>query len=121
MKISSYRGLIVWQKVMDLAVEVYSLTKTLPKEETYGLSNPMRRAAVSVSSNIAEGQARRSTGEFLNFLSIAQGSLAELDTQIILAQRFRYTTKEQTAKVGALIIEVSKMLSSLHSKLATGH
>ena len=98
MKINSYRDLIVWQKAMDLAAEVHLLSKAFPRDELYGLTSQVRRAAISVPSNIAEGQARQSTAEFLNFLSYAQGSLAEVDTQILLAQRFCYVTSEATAR-----------------------
>ncbi len=117
MNIKSYKDLIVWRKAMDLAAEVHLLSKVFPKEELYGLASQVRRAAISVPSNIAEGQARQSTAEFLNFLSIAQGSLAEVETQIALAQRFHYVTAEATAKVGSLAVEISKMLFSLRAKL----
>ena len=120
MKINSYKDLIVWQKAMDLAEEVYRLSRAFPKEELYGLTSQLRRAVVSVPSNIAEGQARQGTAEFLNFLSIAQGSLAEVDTQLLLAQRFQYLTPETTIKAAGLIVEVSKMLASLRAKLAAG-
>src|SRR5580658_2279131 len=80
-----YKDLLVWQKGMNLAKLVYKLTVRFPSEERYGLTSQMRRAAVSVPSNIAEGQARRGTNEFLQFLSIAEGSLAELDTQLSLS------------------------------------
>jgi four helix bundle protein len=100
---------------------VYLLGKLFPMEEIYGLTSQVRRAAVSVRSNIAEGQVRQSTAEFLNFLSIAQGSLAEVDTQIPLAQRFHYVTAAATAKAVSLTVEVSKMLSSLRAKLSTSH
>jgi four helix bundle protein len=119
MKINSYKDLIVWRKAMDLAAEVHLLSRSFPKKEIYGLTSQVRRAAVSVPSNIAEGQARQSTAEFLNFLSIAQGSLAEVDTQIMLAQRFHYLTAEMAAGVVSLTVEISKMLFSLRSKLAT--
>jgi four helix bundle protein len=119
MKINNYRDLIVWRKAMDLAAEVHLLSKGFPRDELYGLTSQVRRAAVSIPSNIAEGQARQSTAEFLNFLSIAQGSLAEVDTQILLAQRFQYVSDETTAKAASLIIEVSKMLFSLRAKLTT--
>jgi four helix bundle protein len=121
MKINSYRDLVVWQKAMDLASEVHVLSKAFPKEEIYGLTSQMRRAAISVPSNIAEGQARRSTAEFLNFLSIAQGSLAEVDTQIMLAHRFHYATEARTARAFSLIVEVSKMLASLRASLTIRH
>jgi four helix bundle protein len=130
MKINDYKDLIVWRKAMDLAAEVRLLSKAFPRDELYGLTSQLRRAAVSVPSNIAEGQARQSTAGFLNFLSIAQGSLAEVDTQLLLAQRFQYLSDETTSKAASLIIEVAKMLFSLrakltaissHSPLATNH
>ena len=81
---SSYRDLVVWQKSMELTEEIYRLVKTLPREETYGLSDQMRRAAVSVPSNIAEGHGRNSEKEFIRFLCMAKGSVFELETQILL-------------------------------------
>ena len=117
MHTKTYKDLIVWQKAMDLAEQTYLLTRNFPKEELYGLTSQLRRAAVSVPSNIAEGQARQSTAEFRNFLSIAQGSLAEVETQILLAIRFQYLTPQQSAQALSLREEVSKMLSGLRSKL----
>jgi four helix bundle protein len=117
MQIKTYKDLIVWQKAMDLAEQTYKLTKGFPKEETYGLTSQLRRAVVSVPSNIAEGQARQSTAEFKNFLSIAQGSLAEVETQLLLAIRFEYLTQQQAAPALSLREEISKMLASLRSKL----
>lgn len=117
MKINHYKDLIVWQKAMDLAEEIHRLSKSFPKEELYGLTSQIRRAAVSVPSNIAEGHARQSTAEFKNFLSIAQGSLAEVDTQQLLAQRFQYLTQPQALKVETLITEIAKMLHALRAKL----
>jgi four helix bundle protein len=121
MKVTSYKDLIVWQKAMDLAGEVHLLSKAFPREEIYGLTSQLSRAAISVPSNIAEGQARQSRAEFLNFLSIAQGSLAEVETQILLAQRFHYATAAAVAKAVSLAIEVSKMLRSLRAKLSTNY
>ena len=118
MTIQNYRDLIVWQKAMDLAEEIHRLTKTFPREELYGLTSQIRRAAVSVPSNIAEGHARQSTAEFRNFLSISLGSLAEVDTQQLLAQRFEYLTREQATKATQLMQEIAKMLHSLRAKLA---
>ena len=109
------------RKRWDLAAEVYLLGKLFPMEEIYGLTSQVRRAAVSVRSNIAEGQVRQSTAEFLNFLSIAQGSLAEVDTQIMLAHRFHYATEARTARAFSLIVEVSKMLASLRASLTIRH
>jgi four helix bundle protein len=90
----SYRDLHVWQKAMLLAEEVYAATGTFPKEEVYGLTAQMRRAAVSVASNIAEGQGRHSRGEFLQFLGHARGSLAELSTQVTLAGRLKLVSPD---------------------------
>ena len=117
MQIQTYKDLIVWQKAMDLAEQTHKLTRSFPKEELYGLTSQLRRAAVSVPSNIAEGQARQSTAEFRNFLSIAQGSLAEVETQLLLAIRFEYLTQQQASSALGLREEISKMLSSLRSKL----
>ena len=86
-EVRSYRDLVVWQRAMELAQAVYELTGTWPREEIYGLTSQVRRAAVSVPSNIAEGQGRASTKEFLNYLSIAYGSLMECETQALLAER----------------------------------
>jgi four helix bundle protein len=85
MAVQSYRELIVWQKAMKLVQSIYSLTKDFPKEEVYALTSQIRRAAVSIPSNIAEGQGRDSTKEFLHHLSIAYGSLMEVETQILIA------------------------------------
>ena len=85
--IRSFRDLLVWQKAMDLADSVYDVTAVFPKEEVYGMVSQLRRAAVSIPSNIAEGQGRNSTGEFLHFLGIAFGSLCEVETQIELSLR----------------------------------
>ena len=118
MSIQSYKDLKVWQKSMSLVIEIYRLVKLLPKEETYALSDQMRRAVVSVPSNIAEGQARNSRKEFINFLFIAQGSRAELETQIEICVRLNYLQREQVASATNLINEVGKMLSSLIVKLS---
>lgn len=117
----SYRELIVWQKSMELAEKVYLLVKALPKEETYALSDQMRRAAVSIPSNIAEGHARQSQKEFLQFLCIARGSRAELETQLLLARRLGYFNKvssELYETTMSLLDEISKMLFSLTSKFS---
>ena len=89
-RISSYKDLLVWQKGIALVKQIYSLTQTFPPEERYGLASQMRRAAVSVPSNIAEGQARHTTREFIQFVSHAEGSVAELDTQLIIAIELGY-------------------------------
>lgn len=109
----SYQELKVWQKSMDLVEEVYLLIKLLPKSEDYALCDQLRRAAVSVPSNIAEGQQRRSPKEFLSFLSIARGSLAELETQLIICVRLNYITNKQVEKTMDLCHEVGLMLIAL--------
>jgi len=117
MAVENYRELIVWQKAMDVVELVYQATKIFPKEELYGLTNQVRRAAVSIPSNIAEGQARQSTAEFRNFLSIAQGSRAEVETQIMIAQRLGYLPQQQTDQILNLSEEIKRMIYSLTAKL----
>ena len=117
MKSSNYKELKVWQKAMDLTVEVYKLVKLLPKEETYALSDQMRRAVVSIPSNIAEGQGRNSDKEFIQFLSIARGSLWELETQIEICLRIGYIDQSLATNTNNLIAEISKMLNALSNSL----
>ena len=117
MSIQNYRDLIVWQKAMALAELIYLLTKKFPKEETYGLSSQIRRAAVSIPSNIAEGQARTGSAEFRNFLSIAAGSRAEVETQLTLAQRLGYISEAELAEALELSNEIKRMTHALISKL----
>jgi four helix bundle protein len=119
MRSSDYKQLKVWEKAMDLTMEIYSLVKLLPKEETYVLSNQMRRAVVSIPSNIAEGRGRNSNKEFLNFLSIARGSLWDLETQLEICKRLGFLDNTQTDKSYVLITEVSKMLNALSNSLIT--
>jgi four helix bundle protein len=108
---------MVWQKGMTLVKSVYLITRTFPSEEKFGLVSQMRRAAVSIPSNIAEGQARRSTGEFIQFLSHAEGSVAELNTQLILSVELAYCSKGQTTEATALVRELRLMLNALRRKL----
>ena len=119
MKSSDYKDLLVWQKAMNLTIEIYSIVKLLPKEETYALSDQMRRAAVSIPSNIAEGQGRDSSKEFVRFLSMARGSLRELSTQLEICERLHYIEQSNTSTSNALITEVDKMITSLATKLKT--
>ena len=112
-----YRSLTVWQKAMDMVTEIYRLTQRFPKEEVYGLTSQLRRAAVSVPSNIAEGQGRLTRGEFRQFLGHAKGSLAEIDTQLLIAHELGYLADtncilEKTAEVG-------RLLNGLLNSLAT--
>ena len=114
----SYQDLVVWQKGIALAKLVYSMTGTFPSEEKFGLIAQMRRAAVSVPSNIAEGQARHTTGEFIQFLSHAEGSVAELDTQLILAVELGFCRDADAAPPFQLVEELRRMLNTLRRKLA---
>jgi four helix bundle protein len=102
----------VWQKAIQLSVTIYRLTETFPKHEIYGLSSQLRRAAVSVASNIAEGRGRLNPGEFRQFLGIAQGSNYEVQTQLVIAQELNIGSKDQLQDAKALNAEVGKMLTS---------
>ncbi|MDT5122103.1 MAG: hypothetical protein QOC96_1585 [Acidobacteriota bacterium] len=117
MKSQSYRDLLVWQKSIALCVEVYKVCEAFPKSELYGLADQMKRAAVSVSSNIAEGQGRQHLKEFIHFLSVANGSLAELDTQRIIAESLCFISPEKSTFLDERITEIRKMLYALHAKL----
>lgn len=117
MKSSDYRQLKVWQKAMDLTVEIYSLVNKFPRAENYALSDQMRRSVVSIPSNIAEGQGRNSDKEFVNFLSIARGSLWELETQIEISERLHYIDSGQKNKVYEQTEEIGKMLNALANSL----
>ena len=112
-----YKDLTVWQKSMDLVTEVYRITKSLPKEEIYVLTNQLRRAAVSIPSNIAEGNGRASTGDYLRFLIIARGSNAEVETQLLLCVRLNYLTQEDIEPALSLLNEIGRMLNSMITKL----
>ena len=121
----SFRDLIVWQKGIELCLRVYEAYSSFPRSELYGLTDQMKRASVSISSNIAEGQAREHVAE-----SIANGSLAELDTQRIVAERLRFLSRETSSGLEQRITEIRKMLyvqtegqkpKTLHRKLKTGY
>ncbi len=113
----SYKDLIVWQKSMTLVGEIYKLVKLLPKEEVNVLSNQMRRSAISIPSNIAEGYDRRSTKDYINFLSIARGSNSELQTQLYICIQLGFLNPSQIQTSISLTEEISKMLNSLIYKL----
>lgn len=117
-KIKSYKDLMVWQKGVLLVKLVYELTRAFPPDEKFGLVAQMRRAAVSVPSNLAEGHARNTTGEFIQFISHAEGSLAELETQVILAVELGFCTTGDTRPLHELIQEVQKMTNALRRSLA---
>lgn len=113
----SYKDLIVWQKGIALVKLVYQLTGNFPSEEKFGLVAQMRRAAISVPSNIAEAQARHTTGEFIQFISHAEGSLAELDTQFILSIELGFARAQNADAAFELISELRRMLNVLRRKL----
>ncbi len=117
MGVRSYRELVVWQKAMDLVESVYRATHGFPKEELYCLTSQIRRAAISIPSNIAEGQGRRTTRDFLYFLSVARGSLKELETQVLIAERLQYLDQEQRSRLIQQADEVSRLLSGLTNSL----
>ena len=119
--VRSYRDLVVWQKALDFVEVVYEVTRAFPKGEAYGLTDQLRRSAVSVPSNIAEGQARQHSGEFRQFLYIALGSLAEAHTQLLIANRLNYLTLQDFEGLEHRTEELQKMLHSLANKLASNH
>ncbi len=132
--VRTYRDLSVWQRAVDLVVTVYRVSKRLPKDELYGLTSQIRRAAASIPANIAEGQGRRHTGEFLHFLGVARGSLLELETHLFVSQRIGLLAEEELNEPMKLATEVGKMLgglirrledgmprASIHKPLATSH
>ena len=114
----SYKDLVVWQKGIELAKRIYAVTRGFPNEERFGLTSQMRRAAISIASNVAEGQARRTTPEFIQFVSHAEASAAELDTQIILAVELNFCRKTDVLPIYELNDEIRRMLNALHRKLA---
>ena len=115
--VRSYRELKVWQKGIELVKLVYGLTQGFPKSETYGLSSQMQRAAVSIPSNIAEGQGRQHTGEFRQFLHVALGSAAELDTQLVVTVELGYCSAENAQPLFDLLLEIRKMTYALINNL----
>ena len=124
MDIKSYRELLVCQKAMDLVAESYGLSTKLPKTETYGLASQIQRAAVSIPANIAEGHGREHLGDYLHHLSVANGSLMELETHFLLAARLSYILPAQAESLLERTAEISRMLSGLtrslkHSRTAS--
>ncbi|MER8681116.1 four helix bundle protein [Mesorhizobium sp. M1405] len=117
-KIASYRDLIVWQQAMDLTVAIYQITRTWPKDEIYGLTGQVRRAATSVPANIAEGYGRESRASYQQFLRIAQGSLKELETHLLIAQRVGITSREAVESLMPHSESVGKLLRLLIRKLS---
>lgn len=117
MTVKSYQELVVWQKAMDLVEAIYQATKDFPKEEMFGLTSQIRRAAVSIPSNIAEGQGRNSTKEFRHHLAIAYGSLQEVETQILIAARLGYLTKPDQEMLIQLTEEIGRLINGLSNAL----
>ncbi len=116
-KPGGYRDLLVWQKGIQLAKAIYILTKSFPAEERYALTSQLRRPAISVPSNIAEGQARHTTGEFIQFIGYAEGSLAEIDTQLVIASEVGITMSGATDQIAEQVQELRRMLNALRRKL----
>jgi len=117
----NFKDLLVWQKGMSIARMVYELTRGFPSDERFGLISQMRRAAVSIPSNLAEGQARHTTGEFIQFISHSEGSLAELETQLRLSTGLGFCSEASTSPLLACMDEERKMLNGLRRKLVTRH
>lgn len=118
-KPQNYKDLVVWQKGIQLAKLVYEITRRFPSEEKFGLVSQMRRAAVSIPSNIAEGQARHTTGEFIQFISCAEGSVAELHTQLTLATELNFCSADIADPMLDLLDNLRRMLNGLRRKLQT--
>lgn len=117
MSVQHYRQLIAWQKAMELVKLVYEMSDDFPPEERFGLSLQIRKAVVSIASNIAEGQGRNSTKEFINHLSIAYGSLMEVETQTLIAEMRNYSTSEDRGKVMEKAAEVGRLINGLSNSL----
>jgi four helix bundle protein len=118
MSVSCYRDLEVWRRGIELTKQIYQLTRSFPKQEVYGLCSQMQRAAVSVPANIAEGHARLSTKEFLHHLSIARGSLAELETMLTIAEELKYCESSFVADILQQCDRISRMLAGLRQRLS---
>jgi len=116
-RVRTYKDLIVWQKAMQLVTDVYLLTKSLPKDEVYGLTSQVRRCSISIPSNIAEGYGRKSTNDYSRFLQIAIGSLYELQTQLEICFNLNYLNNEGFDNINEQSREIERMLSSLTNKL----
>jgi four helix bundle protein len=112
-EIRDFKDLIVWQKAMELSLKVFMLTKKFPKKEIYGMTSQLRRSAVSVAANIAEGHGRNTKGQYIQFLGIAKGSLAEVETLLILAKEMEYIEAEGFSVTQMLVVDCNKMLKKL--------
>lgn len=116
-KVTSYRDLMVWVRAMDLVEACYKLSMQIPQSEIYGLTSQIRRAAVSIPANIAEGHGRRNLGEYIQYLSIANGSLKELETHLLIAGRLHYIKDDEIISALGACSEIGRMLASLMQKL----
>jgi four helix bundle protein len=114
----AFQDLVVWQRAIEMSLAIYSYTDDFPSKELYGLSSQLRRASVSVASNIAEGRGRNTPGEFRQFLDMAQGSNYEVQTQLVLARRLKFGKTVQLGAAEQLSVEVGKMLSALMAAVA---
>jgi four helix bundle protein len=117
MPVKDYRDLIVWQKAMDLVEAVYRVSAVFPREEIYGLTSQIRRAAISIPSNIAEGNGRNATRDYLNFLGMAYGSVKEVETQVLIAERLRYIESIRSCELTTMTEEVARLISGLTNYL----
>ena len=117
MTVKRYSDLVAWQKAMDLVEAVYRTTRAFPKEELYGLSSQLRRAAISIPSNIAEGHCRNGRREFVHYLSIALGSLGELETQVMISERLGYLAAHESSKIQASAAEAGRIIVGLMHSL----
>lgn len=117
MTVKSYKDLEVWQKAMELVVSCYQITRNFPKNEVYGLASQLQRAAVSIPANIAEGRSRKHSKEFVQYLSIAYGSLAELETHIQIAQRLNYIDSDKEEQILDKTAEIGRMINGLRKSV----
>ena len=115
--VKDYRDLIVWQKAMDLVEAVYHATKDFPREEIYGLTSQLRRAAVSIPSNIAEGNGRNTTRDYVHFLGMAYGSVKEMETQVLIAERLRNNDPSHSGRLVQSTAEIARLISGLVNSL----
>lgn len=113
MMLKTYKELIIWQKSIKLTLLIYKLTSTFPKSEIYGIASQIRRSAVSIPSNIAEGWARKNTAEFINFLSISNGSVAELQTQLLISRELNFGDSKLYPEIDSILVEIQKMIPAM--------
>ncbi|MBU4272082.1 MAG: four helix bundle protein [Planctomycetes bacterium] len=117
MSVKDYRDLIVWQKAMNLVETIYRTTKTFPREEIYGLTSQIRRAAISIPSNIAEGNGRHTTRDYVHFLGMAYGSVKEVETQVLISERLRYINSDRSGELVQMTTEIARLISGLVNSL----